>query len=47
MGWPLALSWLPSALLEHSLWALVVGVLILDLAVQAVRVTSQSLLLAG
>ncbi len=43
----LALSWLPSALLEQSLWALVVGVLILDLAVQAVHVTNQSLLLAG
>lgn len=43
----LVLSWLPIALLEHSLLALVVGVLLLDFAVQAVHVTNQSLLLAG
>lgn len=43
----LTLSWLPTAFLEQSLLALVIGVLLLDLAVQAVHVTSQSLLLAG
>lgn len=43
----LTLSWLPSAFLGQSLLALVVGVLILDLAVQAVHVTNQSLLLKG
>ena len=43
----LTLSWLPSAFLEQSLLALVVGVLMLDLAVQAVHVTNQSLLLKG
>lgn len=49
-GWALGLltlSWLPTALLEQSLLALVLGVLMLDLAVQAVHVTNQSLLLAG
>jgi hypothetical protein len=43
----LVLSWLPIALLEHSLLALLLGVLLLDFAVQAVHVTNQSLLLAG
>ncbi|MDH0302297.1 MULTISPECIES: MFS transporter [unclassified Pseudomonas] len=49
-GWGLGvltLSWLPSAYLEQSLLALLLGVLLLDLAVQAVHVTNQSLLLAG
>ncbi|MDH1633295.1 MFS transporter [Pseudomonas mosselii] len=49
-GWALGLltlSWLPIACLEQSLLALVVGILMLDLAVQAVHVTNQSLLLAG
>jgi predicted MFS family arabinose efflux permease len=40
-------SWLPTAFLEQSLVALVIGVVLLDLAVQAVHVTNQSLLLAG
>ncbi|MDH0646771.1 MFS transporter [Pseudomonas sp. GD03858] len=50
VGWALGLltlSWWPSAYLEQSLPALVLGVLMLDLAVQAVHVTNQSLLLAG
>ncbi|MDH1657107.1 MFS transporter [Pseudomonas mosselii] len=49
-GWALGLltlSWLPIACLEQSLLALVIGILMLDLAVQAVHVTNQSLLLAG
>ncbi|WP_409309775.1 MFS transporter [Pseudomonas putida] len=43
----LTLSWLPTAFVEHSLLAFVLGVLMLDFAVQAVHVTNQSLLLAG
>ncbi|WP_371870299.1 MULTISPECIES: MFS transporter [Pseudomonas] len=43
----LTLSWLPTALLGQSLTAFVLGVLMLDFAVQAVHVTNQSLLLAG
>lgn len=43
----LTLSWLPTALVGHSLMAFGVGVLMLDFAVQAVHVTNQSLLLAG
>jgi predicted MFS family arabinose efflux permease len=35
-------SWLPIALVRHSLLALVTGLIVLDLAVQAVHVTSQS-----
>ncbi|MDT3428934.1 putative MFS family arabinose efflux permease [Paenibacillus forsythiae] len=41
----LVASWLPIGFTEHSLWALVVGVVALDLAVQAVHVTNQSMLL--
>ncbi len=37
-------SWLPIALVRHSLLALVVGLVLLDLAVQAVHVTSQSMI---
>lgn len=43
----LTLSWLPIAFVEQSLMAFVLGVLMLDFAVQAVHVTNQSLLLAG
>ncbi|WP_079143838.1 MFS transporter [Streptomyces luteocolor] len=42
----LAASWLPLALTRGSLWALVVGVVLLDLAVQAVHVTNQTLIYA-
>ncbi|PAU47147.1 MFS transporter [Streptomyces albireticuli] len=42
----LAASWLPLALTRGSLWALVVGVILLDLAVQAVHVTNQTLIYA-
>lgn len=38
-------SWLPIGFTEHSLWALVVGIIALDLAVQAVHVTNQSMIL--
>jgi predicted MFS family arabinose efflux permease len=40
----LALSWLPLALARDSLWALALGVIVLDLAVQAVHVTNQALI---
>jgi predicted MFS family arabinose efflux permease len=39
-------AWLPLALLEQSLLALVAGLLLLDFAVQAVHVTNQSILYA-
>ena len=42
----LALSWLPLAFTRSSLWALVAGVILLDLAVQAVHVTNQTLIYA-
>ncbi|MFE6778548.1 MFS transporter [Streptomyces sp. NPDC057702] len=42
----LALSWLPLALTRSSLGALIVGVVLLDLAVQAVHVTNQTLIYA-
>lgn len=42
----LAASWLPLAFTRSSLWALVVGVALLDLAVQAVHVTNQTLIYA-
>lgn len=43
----LVLSWLPIGFAESSLIALVVGVVLLDFAVQAVHVTNQSLIFAA
>ncbi|MEU9690012.1 MFS transporter [Amycolatopsis japonica] len=40
----LLLSWVPLGFTRTSLWALVVGAILLDLAVQAVHVTSQTLI---
>src|SRR5450830_448960 len=37
-------SWLPLALLSQSLWLLAAGVLMLDLAAQAIHVTNQSMI---
>ncbi|MEV1026731.1 MFS transporter [Streptomyces sp. NPDC050264] len=42
----LAVSWLPLAFTRSSLWALAAGVVLLDLAVQAVHVTNQTLIYA-
>lgn len=43
----LVLSWVPIAFAEKSLLALIVGVVVLDFAVQAVHVTNQSLIFAA
>lgn len=43
----LLLSWWPLSALHHTLGWLVLGVLLLDLAVQALHVTNQSLILAA
>lgn len=43
----LTLSWLPIAFVHSSLLAMVVGVVLLDFAVQAVHVTNQSLIFAA
>lgn len=40
----LAVSWAPLTFVRSSLWALLVGVILLDLAVQAVHVTNQTLI---
>jgi predicted MFS family arabinose efflux permease len=39
-------AWIPISMTGVSLWALIAGVVILDLAVQAVHVTNQSMILA-
>lgn len=38
-------SWVPINVTEHSLWGLIVGVIVLDFSVQAVHVTNQSMIL--
>jgi len=43
----LVLAWLPLALLPVSLWALVIGIVLLDLGGQAIHVANQGMLLRG
>jgi len=38
------LAWLPAALLPHSLWGLIVGVVVIDFGLQSVHVANQSLI---
>ncbi|HEI8867710.1 MFS transporter [Serratia sp. AKBS12] len=40
----LLLSWIPIAMAKQSLWSLLLGIVVLDLAVQAVHVTNQSVI---
>ncbi|WP_041716909.1 MFS transporter [Alloalcanivorax dieselolei] len=40
----LLLSWIPLSLMEWSLWALLIGIVLLDLGGQALHVTNQSLI---
>ena len=42
----LCLAWVPIAFLDQSLWALALGVLLLDIAAQALHVTNQTMILA-
>ncbi|MFD1888491.1 MFS transporter [Paenibacillus wenxiniae] len=42
----LVLSWIFMWNMYHSLWFLIIGIIVLDLAVQAVHVTSQSMILS-
>jgi predicted MFS family arabinose efflux permease len=42
----LCVAWAPIALLDHSLWLLALGVLALDLALQALHVTNQAMILS-
>lgn len=39
-------SWYPISLMQHSILALLIGIVLLDLAVQAVHVTNQSMILS-
>src|SRR5690606_34311838 len=40
----LVLAWWPLSLMESSLWALVIGIVLLDLGGQALHVTNQSMI---
>jgi predicted MFS family arabinose efflux permease len=42
----MAIAWLPLSFLGASLWMLIFGAIALDMAIQAVHVTSQSMLFA-
>lgn len=43
----LLLAWWPLSLMERSLWALVIGIVLLDLGGQALHVTNQSMIFRG
>lgn len=48
LAWLLLLAaWLPLALMAHTMWALVLGIVLLDLAGQAIHVTNQSMIFSG
>lgn len=48
VAWLLLLAaWLPLALMAHGMWALVLGIVMLDLAGQAIHVTNQSMIFSG
>ena len=40
----LLISWIPISMINYSLFLLVIGVILLDLAVQAIHVTNQSII---
>lgn len=40
-------AWLPLSMLDTSLWALVIGIVLLDLGAQGIHVTNQSMVLRG
>jgi len=40
----LVLAWIPLSMLDRSLWALVIGIVLLDLGGQAIHVTNQSMI---
>jgi predicted MFS family arabinose efflux permease len=42
----MVLSWVPIAYMSTSLWSLVIGVVLLDLAIQAVHITNQTMIFA-
>lgn len=42
----LLFAWLPIGLLLHSMWLFIIGILMLDFAVQAIHVTNQSMILS-
>ncbi|MGO4736107.1 MFS transporter [Bosea sp. 2KB_26] len=42
----LVLSWIPIASMSASLWNLIIGVILLDLAIQAVHITNQTMIFA-
>lgn len=42
--WAMLLAWLPIAFLEQTIWGLIVGIILIDFGLQAVHVSSQSMI---